>query len=359
VPVDLLRRAAAQFQKQRRNEEQRVKTFGQVRPIMHTHVWEKQLVVVRGKIYEAPEKSTFTNFLFYHGLFLLGEEWVAEQENLRQEERHPLYLLHRQAMDFVNQQPLQPEGYVTVKPNAALSFCERFYYDLYTVDDNNALQEELLHRLRNHEQFQGARHELFVEATCLRAGFTIMRQVYTGPKPKNPEFIAVHKATQQHIAVEAKSKHRPGVMGWPGIQAARPDTRFGGLINNAAAKDPRNPMALFVDTNLPPDRADAFYRSRCGDPTIMSEPMLRLARLVQAHHRGVDPYNLLVYSNFPQRYGDGYPGVQDQWGTLRSNRPRVPLVHEAALNDLVRAIDLFGNIPTDFPKLVPGSNIPA
>jgi hypothetical protein len=40
-------------------------------------------------------------------------------------------------MDFVNQQPIQPEGYVTVKSNATLSFCERFYYDLYTVADNN------------------------------------------------------------------------------------------------------------------------------------------------------------------------------------------------------------------------------
>lgn len=172
----------------------------------------KQLVAVRGKLYQVPEKSTFTNFLFDHGLGLFGDEWVEKQNNAPSSERHPLFRLHDEAMEYVRQQPLQPEGHVSVKPNAALSFCERFYYDLYAVDDNNELQDELLSRLRNREHFRGARHELFVEATCLRAGFLIMREVYDGPKPKNPEFVAVHKATQQHIAVEAKSKHRSGVL---------------------------------------------------------------------------------------------------------------------------------------------------
>jgi hypothetical protein len=159
-----------------------------------------------------------------------------------------------QANHFVSQQPRRPEGYVSVVPNGPLSFCERFYYDLYTVDDNNVLQKELLNRLRDRDQFQGAMHELFVEATCLRAGFSIVREEHQGLKPKNVELIALHGATQQHVSVEAKSRHRSGVMGRPGSPEAAPDTRFGRLINDSTAKDPHNPLAIFVDTNLPPSR---------------------------------------------------------------------------------------------------------
>jgi hypothetical protein len=298
-PLDLLKRAEAQFEKQRLDEENRIRTFGQVRPIIYTPNFNgMQLIAVRDKLYQAPEKSTFTNFLFNHGLSLLGDEWLEKQNNLPLAQRHPLFALHCQAMHFANEQPRQPEGHVSVVPNGPLSFCERFYYDLYTVDDNNALQEELLYRLRDKVQFHGAMHELFVEATCLRAGFNIVREVYLSPKPKNAEFIAVHKATQQHLSVEAKSRHRPGVMGRPGVPDSIPDARFGGLINKATAKDPHNPMAIFVDTNLPPERADSFYGSRSGDPTVMSDRMSRLARHLQSRD-GVDPYNLLVFTNHP------------------------------------------------------------
>jgi len=360
LPSELVKRAAGQFEKQRLDEVKRVKTFGDVRPIMYVPTFHgARLVAVRDKIYQAPEKSTFTNFLFNHGLLILGDEWLEAQNQLQLAEQHPLFILHCQANAFVNAQPRQPEGQVSVVPNGPLSFCERFYYDLYTVADNNLLQEELLRRLRNRTEFQGAMHELFVEATCLRAGFDIVREQHLGPKPKNVEFIAVHKATRQHISVEAKSRHRSGVMGRPGVADPRPDTRFGGLINNATAKDPFNPLAVFVDTNLPPERTESFYKPISLDPLCMSEKISRLARMLQSTD-GVDPYNLLVFTNHPQHYSVGESAApKDHWAALVSNNPRVKVFEQSALTDLLKALDVYGNIPTDFPKLVPGTNIPA
>jgi hypothetical protein len=201
-------------------------------------------------------------------------------------------------------------------------------------------------------------HELFVEATCLRAGFSIVREPFDGPKPKNVEFIAVHKETQQHLSVEAKSRHRSGVMGRPGPPDAEPDTRFGGLINNAAAKDPTNPLAIFVDTNLPPEKVDPFYKPISLEPMVMSERITRLATLIRGHQQ-FDPYNLLIFTNHPQHYGkDEQKAPKDRWAALMSNNPRVKVFHQKALKDLLDALNLYGNIPTDFPKLRPGSNIP-
>jgi hypothetical protein len=360
LPPDLIKRASEEFERQRRNEETRISTFGQIRPIMFAPNFNGgPLISVRNEIYQAPEKSTFTNFLFNHGLYRLGDEWRETQNSLPLAEQHPLFILHCQANDFVNQQPRQPEGHVSVVPNCPLSFCERFYYDLYIVDNNNMVQDDLLHRLRNRDQFQGAMHEMFVEATCLRAGFTIVREEYHGSEPKNVEFIAVHKETQQHIAVEAKSRHRSGVMGRPGAPHPTPDTRFLGLINNASAKDPHNPLAILVDTNLPLDEAETFYRPISLDPVLMSEQITRIAERARSTD-GVDPYNLLVFTNHPQHYAEGDGAArQDRWAAIISPNPRVQVFHESALKDLIHALDLYGNIPTDFPKLLPASNIPA
>jgi uncharacterized protein YchJ len=359
LPPDLIKRANESFEKQRINEAERIEKFGKIRPIIYTPGFgDGNLVSVGGTIYKTPKRSTFTNFLFHHGLFRLGDDWREAENSLPLEEQHPLFVLHCRANHFTNQQPVRPEGYVTVVPNGPLSFCERFYYDLYTVDDNNALQEDLLHRLRSKEHFQGAMHELFVEATCLRAGFTILREPLQDPKPKNVEFIAIHKETQQHLSVEAKSRHRPGVMGRAGTPDPEPDVRFAGLINNAAAKDPNNPLAVLVDTNLPPDKVDSFYKPISLEPMVMSEKINRLATLIRGHQQ-FDPYNLLIFTNHPQHYGeDEQKAPKDQWAALISNSPRVKVFHEKALKDLLNALELYGNIPTDFPKLVPGTNIP-
>jgi hypothetical protein len=81
---------------------------------------------------------------------------------------------------------------------------------------------------------------VFAEPTCLRAGFTIEREDEHDPATRHAEFTATHKAIGEKFSIEAKSKHRPGVLGFAGI--AQPDEKlslaFGRLINDAAAKKP-------------------------------------------------------------------------------------------------------------------------
>jgi hypothetical protein len=168
---DFIGRAKEKFEHQQHRQEEHVSKFGQVMPMAHVPKFhDKRLVAVGPAICKQREKSTFTNFIFDYGLGRLGDQWLEEQNQLPLSDTHPLFLSHWKANQFVNEQPLRPEGYVTVKPNGPLSFCESFYYDLYTVANNGHVDEELLQRLRSRDLFQGAAHELFVEATCLRAG---------------------------------------------------------------------------------------------------------------------------------------------------------------------------------------------
>jgi hypothetical protein len=134
-------------------------------------------------------------------------------------------------------------------------------YDLYVLKDNLSLQDDIIRRIKISDQFQGARHELFATATCIRAGYAIEFENEKDGTRKHAEFIATHKQTGQKIAVEAKSKHRPGVLGFLGNKESEQAIKLGvtSLINKAIAKNPEIPLVIFVDTNLPPNLAKKVH----------------------------------------------------------------------------------------------------
>lgn len=353
IPSPLPPRIRADFERHQREEKVRIDTFGHVRPIIQIPEYAgRRFVVVRNRLYyEGKTKwNFFTDFLFEYGLSRFGRDWIETQKASARADQHPAWVWRQQAYAFMKRQPPRPDGTFAMTPNGVTAACNNFYYDLYTVDDNTIVDDALLERLKHRDQFQGALHELFVEATCLRAGFTIARENERDGTRKHVEFMAVHKLTGQHILVEAKSRHRAGVLAMPGRRETLPDLNFRRLINNAIAKDPNNPLAIFVDTSLPPHRAPRFYAMRSVDPPIPSPAVAALMDKIRRDHGGVDPYNLLVFSNHPQHYPDNdgaAPG--SNWAGIISQRARVPVYHNQALSDLFTAVNLYGNVPTLFP----------
>jgi hypothetical protein len=189
-----------------------------------------------------------------------------------------------------------------------------------------------------------------VEATCLRAGFSVIRENERDGTRRHVEFMAVHKETGQHVLVEAKSRHRAGVLGQPGVPSADPDVRFNRLINDAVAKDPQNPLAVFVDTNLSAERAHRFYEPQSKEPLVPSKAMAALIEKLHKDYVGVDPYNILVFSNHPRHYAEDDGNAPDnRWAAFISRTARVPVYHEKALLDLWNAVNVYGNVPSKFP----------
>jgi hypothetical protein len=140
-------------------------------------------------------------------------------------------------------------------------------------------------------------------------------------------------------------------MGRAGPPDPKPDIRFRKLINDAIAKDPNNPLAIFVDTNLPIERAYRFYTPAVHRSNASVPSHGRAAGSHPQRQPGVDPYNFLAFSNHPQHYSDDdtvAPG--NHWAAIVSQKARVPIHHQQALMDLVNAVNLYGNVPTHFPQ---------
>ena len=347
--IALLRRAREHFARQEADELQRVKDFGEIKPLIAAENWGKRIVAVRNRLYWGKWKY-FPDFLDYFVQARFGSDWTTEQNNLGSAEKHPITQWRTRALLY--RERILGGEYIDqgVRPNGYMAAYFGFAYDLYVVDNNNNLDDRVLERLTNREQFQGARHELFAEATCLRAGFTVSHEDETDRKRRHVEFVATDKKSGIRLAVEAKSRHRPGVIAQPGTPRSEneADFKFSRLINDAVAKDSSLPLALFLDTNLPPARARQFY----GQPAPVPEPTRYLRSIIDDARKrkgGRDPYNLLIFTNFPHHYGhDDDLDPQRDWIAYIPSAPALAADTEP-LWKLISASELYGNVPNTFP----------
>ena len=350
-PPEIFDHAREHFARMEAEERERIRQYGDIRPIIGVQNWGKQFVAVRNRLYWGNWKY-FPDFLDYFLQARFGPDWTEAQNRLDPSAQHPISRWRARGLSYNNKAVTEQAGRPGVPPNGFMAAYFGFAYDLYVVDDNNELDDRLLERLKNREQFQGARHELFAEATCLRAGFTVTHENERDPNRRHVEFVATHKNTGLRIAVEAKSRHRPGVLAQDGEPVAEDqvDFRFSRLIHDAVAKEPRLPLAIFLDTNLPPLRARKFYGPRVSPP----QPSLYLQRILEEVRKragGRDPYNLLVFTNIPHHFGrDDELDPPRDWVAYIAQASNTPVHSPEVLQQLARASELYGNVPNAFPK---------
>jgi hypothetical protein len=183
--------------------------------------------------------------------------------------------------------------------------------DLYTLDGDGKLQDSVLQRLTRAESFQGALHEIRVATTMMRADFSIDFEDETDSSRKHPEFLATHRRTGTVVAVEAKSIHRLGVLGYgagaapPSLETADPHkiaAQICGQVERSLPKAIDLPLYAFVDLNLPPSVAEELGLAWMDECT----------RILPQVDTGMDrngvfvgkTMNLLTVTNWPGQLGE-------------------------------------------------------
>jgi hypothetical protein len=331
------------FEEQRRKEKERVVRFGQIRPQISWKLNNTRFVVVRNKVHYSDKWQFFHDFLRDYVPAVFGKDWFDAETAKPEEERHPVIRWRRQGAVYLNAQPAQPDGSRAAWPSGALAAYTCFAYDLFVVADNSVLDDALVGRLKNRDLFQGARHELFAEATCLRAGFTVQHENEKDGSTRHAEFTAKHTATGQLLSVEAKSKHRDGVIARPGKPDEKPDLRFGALIHDAVDKHPPHPLVIFIDTNLPFRWAERLYSRQAGN--VPSRAMQLILDRTKKEHNDTDPYCMIVFSNNPHHYAPNEIDPQKHLLSVVSQQSHANL---NALQSLHYAATLYGNVPNSF-----------
>jgi hypothetical protein len=232
----------------------RVPTFGHVRSLISAVIKGYRVVVVGKKIYHSPQWHTFEQFLLEYVKMTFGYEWGEAEGKKPISEQHPVYIWYRKFREgILAANPGQRNGVIYEIPATGyMAALLRFAYDLYIVENNLHLPRRLLQRLKNKDQFQGARYELFIVASLLKAGFKIEFENERDGSSTHCELTATDKRGNRY-SVEAKSRHRPGVLGFPGEREDPDEIRIGieRLLYDALMKKADHERLIFLDVNVP------------------------------------------------------------------------------------------------------------
>jgi hypothetical protein len=141
------------------------------------------------------------------------------------------------------------------RPNGKALSTLHLAYDLFVLESVNQLPDFILDRLRNKQNFNGSRYELFVFATLIRAGFTLeYSDERSGKNGRVPECLAVHTETSQEVYIEAKTRNVKNVLG--SSQGRSKKLRLYDKLKDAMDKNVDGPYLIFVDVNHPKMKAE-------------------------------------------------------------------------------------------------------
>ena len=337
--------------RQARQKQDRAAQFGHVRPIIHTDFQGQKVVAVGNTVYHSAKWRTFPDFLSFFIKKKIPEAWYKSQLELALEDRHPLAQWYIALCDFQarNNKP-DADGLFSGEPDGPSLAFLALAYALHTLEADLLVQERLIRRLLHRDQFQGAHYEIIVAAAMIRAGFSLEMEDESDSTAKHPELVATHKLTGIQVDVEAKSRHRGGVLGQPGDFKVR-DTLaqdIRGKFAEAIAKARGRAQFVFIDANLPPELA-AVMVAECGEGLHAMVP--KVSKPISEHGVLVGhPHNLLMITNIPLYYGAAAqplpaPIAYAHCPLPQSCRHPVP---PALIEEVVKSLKLHGKIPNTF-----------
>jgi len=233
----------AKFQRQ-------VHAFGQSRVPLEQEIDGDRIVIAGAQMFAVPKRFSFHEFLISYAMNKLGQDWC--QEHLIKGARpHPLVDYFINGLASLKVIGSSSDGLKQYKTNGEMHAFLTFAYDIFTIADNACIQDSLLRRVRNSDQFQGARFEIFAAASLIRAGFSIEFEDESDSRRSHCEFTATSRRTQRAFSVEAKSRHRN-----PDSTEDNNIPRAGmyRLLQEALRKSANHERIIFADVNLPPDK---------------------------------------------------------------------------------------------------------
>jgi len=326
---------------------------GKGRPIITTEFKDWRLVAVGNELHFAKKEKTqyFPDFLSNYVRSKLGTEWGNSEIAKPLQNRHQVLKWYDSMCHFQKKQKPEADGTYRAAANGSMLSWYRLAYDLYLIKHNAELQEKILQRLRNKQQFQGARFELCVTASMIVAGFEIKFEDEGDTTRKHAEFLATHSSGLE-IAVEAKSRHRDGVLDYKApprhtIQEQTPKVAVEGLIRKALAKEPDYPYFIFIDVNLP-------YSDENTHGNLWFKEMAEtVEKLRQEWEPEPFPANAVYFCNDPTYQElEKVPTGNNFWCyEAPIKNPKYPLRDENITIDVAKAVIQRTKIPNEYPNM--------
>ncbi|KKT87190.1 MAG: hypothetical protein UW86_C0007G0014 [Microgenomates group bacterium GW2011_GWA1_Microgenomates_45_10] len=216
-------------------------------------VWKSRVRGVGNRVYRRPPNETFHQFLGFYLSETLGHEWLAQEMQKPVGQGHLVATWVNETHELMNaqseQMPELPVKSVLMSGNSKA--LHSLAYDLYSIRlSGEKILPTMVNRIKNIDQFQGARYEVAVAAIAIRAGFNIN---WIKEKGAHCEFVGQHRTTGDKAVFETKSHHREGVLGIKGeFNSENAKIKITDHVREARSQSKKDiPLIVFDDLNLP------------------------------------------------------------------------------------------------------------
>ncbi|MFA6475997.1 MAG: SEC-C domain-containing protein [Candidatus Paceibacterota bacterium] len=345
VPMEVL----LHFKKIREKEnllKQKGIYINYVNPVIHKG---KKVWAIGNQVYLSENSDeTFHDFIQFILKDTLSFEWINEQQSLLWEDQHFIVKCFLKFDEWKKELLAKPNyktpGVLEAPPNGWTKSLISLAFDISTLRHVSRIPDFLLGRLKTPLEYQGARYEIMIAAIIARLGFNIRWLDEEDHSEPHCEFIATHQESGVEIAVEAKSRHRPGILHTPGdVNGSK--INGGGiqrLLNQAFKKTEcgKMPFLVFVDINVPHEESGDFKKI----------PWVKNIFKNASHSKNVtkenpSAWNALYFTNFSFHYQADEKASSGQ--NLQALPPFVmhPVSDSTLFPAILRALQYYGDIP--------------
>jgi hypothetical protein len=188
-----------------------------------------------------PTKAqTFHEFLWEYIKSVLGSEWGNAELAKTPDKRHPLLNWYQESAKYINAHIRERGRIQTIPLIGVVSAYLRLAYNLYLISHNKRLEERLVRRLKQPDQFLPAYYETSVFAALIRAGFELEFEDETDSSTTHCEVTATFPKSGRKFSVEAKMR-----------QASTASLDIGRQIKKALRKKAIHARIVFAEINIP------------------------------------------------------------------------------------------------------------
>jgi len=240
VPPQLSAALSLQLARLQAKQQQREKQQGLGREIISEHFQGYRLVAVGNRVYYSKDWRTFHDFLRDYLKSVFGRGWGEAELKKPVAERHPLVQWHDLMVAHFKANTQAGRDIRSAPMTGAAFAYLHLSYNLYLLAHNAEVQERLLQRLRNRDQFHGALYETFVAASFIKAGFTLELEDEADSTSTHCEFTAIARDSGRKYSIEAKAR-----------QPHKSHVGIGRQLQRALGKSAKHQRIVFIDVNIP------------------------------------------------------------------------------------------------------------
>lgn len=309
----------------------------------------KKVWALGSKIYIREQlNETFHDFLIFILTETLGDAWITEQHSLTKSNKHFLYFCFQEYKKWrdslIKKSSLLPTQRWEGVPNGWTKHLFCLAFDVASLEHTGGIPHDLLKRLRNKNEYQGARYEIAIAAIFARLGFSIKWNESSGDRLKHCEFLAL-SATGMTIAVEAKSRRKYGVINEPGDpdhEANLRGKKIKQLLNKARLKSEygKMPFIIFIDVN-----AHMGTGEKWTEIPWVRDVLLSARRSTPVTIENPDLCTATYFTNFSFHYHeDNESNFQEHLSAIPLHT-RFPPSDPQLFSDLQLALKNYGHVP--------------